>query len=178
MNMAARMESTGQRNRVQISSTTAELIKAAGKANWIERRGEKIEIKGKGYQDTYWLRSDRESPTYSTSVNPSTVPAGGGKGGALSDSEDFHAEQQDGGLSRKSERLVDWNTEVLIRRIKAILEKREKSNDVEVDTNVIRQLRQHVHAIACLYADNPFHNFEVCVQWIIEILASFEECIS
>ena len=150
MNMAARMESTGQRNRVQISSTTAELIKAAGKANWIERRGEKIEVKGKGYQDTYWLRSDRESP-----------PAGD-KGGAQSDSEDFHAEQQDGLLSRKTERLVDWNTEVLIRRIKAILQKREKSNDAEVDMNVIRQLRQHVHAIACLYPDNPFHNFEVC----------------
>ena len=84
--MAARMESTGKRNRVQISRTTADLVTKGGKGHWIEKRAEKIEVKGKGLQDTYWLKSDKASPVYTAS--PSVrVPPKGSFATSLSDDE-------------------------------------------------------------------------------------------
>ena len=167
MNMAARMESTGKRNRVQISSTTADLIVANGKGHWIEKRGEKIEVKGKGFQDTFWLKSEKNSPVYTTSRSVRIPPKGSFATNLTDDEASSDGQQQSGAdsspLTKKTERLVDWNTEVLLRRIKAILQQREKSNDVEIKPIVIKQLRRHVHAIACMYPDNPFHNFEVCL---------------
>jgi class 3 adenylate cyclase len=47
VNTAARMESTGERNRIQVSETTAQLLSAAGKENWISPRNELVAAKGK-----------------------------------------------------------------------------------------------------------------------------------
>ena len=38
VNTAARMESTGKRNRIQVSQTTADLLAEAGKAHWVQPR--------------------------------------------------------------------------------------------------------------------------------------------
>lgn len=48
MNTASRMESTGQRGKVQVSQETADLLVAAGKTSWITPREERIVAKGKG----------------------------------------------------------------------------------------------------------------------------------
>lgn len=48
MNTAARIESTGERGRIQISQDTADLLIAAGKSDWISKRENKINAKGKG----------------------------------------------------------------------------------------------------------------------------------
>lgn len=55
MNLASRMESTGLPGRIQISTDTAELIKAGGKERWIARREHEVMVKGKGEVQTYWL---------------------------------------------------------------------------------------------------------------------------
>jgi Adenylate and Guanylate cyclase catalytic domain len=57
MNTAARMEHTGLANRTHMSATTAELLIAAGKQNWITQREEKTIAKGLGELSTYWLHS-------------------------------------------------------------------------------------------------------------------------
>ena len=48
MNLASRMESTGQPGRIQVSSDTADLLKAAGKDRWVTPRNTMVFVKGKG----------------------------------------------------------------------------------------------------------------------------------
>jgi hypothetical protein len=52
MNTASRMESTGLRDKIQVSQDTADLLVAAGKSNG-EAREEKVA--GKGEMQTYWV---------------------------------------------------------------------------------------------------------------------------
>lgn len=55
VNTAARMESNGEKGRIQVSEQTADLLMEAGKGSWIRPREDKIEAKGKGLLQTYWL---------------------------------------------------------------------------------------------------------------------------
>jgi class 3 adenylate cyclase len=55
VNTAARMESTGQRNRIQCSQSTADQLIVAGKQSWITPREGMIIAKGKGEMQTYWI---------------------------------------------------------------------------------------------------------------------------
>jgi hypothetical protein len=57
VNTAARMESTGERNRIQLSDTTAALMKEAGKGEWIRPREGAVTVKGKGEMRTHWLKA-------------------------------------------------------------------------------------------------------------------------
>eukprot|EP00980_Cylindrotheca_fusiformis_P025951 scaffold14981_cov90-Cylindrotheca_fusiformis.AAC.1 len=59
MNTASRMEHTGERNRIQLSQATADLLKAADLGQWIIPRVSKIFVKGKGDMQTYWLRKSK-----------------------------------------------------------------------------------------------------------------------
>jgi len=45
MNTASRMESTGQRGRIQVSQDTADLLTASGKAEWLTTRNDKVVAK-------------------------------------------------------------------------------------------------------------------------------------
>jgi class 3 adenylate cyclase len=57
VNTAARMESTGVANRIQLSQDTADYLILADKGNWVSPRQEKVVAKGKGQMQTYWLES-------------------------------------------------------------------------------------------------------------------------
>jgi class 3 adenylate cyclase len=48
VNTAARIESNGCRDKIQVSETTADLLIAAGKGSWLKKREDLIEAKGKG----------------------------------------------------------------------------------------------------------------------------------
>eukprot|EP00980_Cylindrotheca_fusiformis_P021519 scaffold8367_cov92-Cylindrotheca_fusiformis.AAC.1 len=54
MNTAARMESSGERSRIQVSQVTADLLTEAGLSRWIIPRSIKMFVKGKGEMQTYW----------------------------------------------------------------------------------------------------------------------------
>eukprot|EP00934_Nitzschia_sp_Nitz4_P004490 Nitzschia sp. Nitz4//scaffold552_size3282//1//2459//NITZ4_009273-RA/size3282-augustus-gene-0.3-mRNA-1//-1//CDS//3329554432//4480//frame0 len=60
VNVAARMESSGDRGRIHISSATAELIKSSGYSKWVKHRGGVL-IRGKGNMDTFWLETYDET---------------------------------------------------------------------------------------------------------------------
>ena len=49
------METTGACDRIQVSQETAELLVAAGRSDWLTPRDAKVEAKGKGELQTYWL---------------------------------------------------------------------------------------------------------------------------
>jgi class 3 adenylate cyclase len=58
VNTASRMESTGRPGAVQISTTSFDQLKAAGKEEWCRAREDVVEAKGKGRLQTYWLVGD------------------------------------------------------------------------------------------------------------------------
>ena len=136
VNTAARMESTGLQNMIQVSQTTADLLKAASKEHWIKPRDEQIFAKGKGYMTTYWLSvgNDQSSSKRSTSSRSQASEGYDSTGKAgLETNADI--------LDEKTKRLVDWNVQVLLRFLKQIVVRRGKSDDFDgIDdwTNVIQ----------------------------------------
>ena len=72
VNTASRMESTGEKSRIQLSSTTATLLRDSGKGHWLKARDDLVEAKGKGKMQTYWLLSDRGQQS-STSKESATL---------------------------------------------------------------------------------------------------------
>ena len=65
VNTAARMESNGSPNRIHVSESTAQLIKAAGKGSWITKRQDLVFAKGKGEMQTYWCEPKSSGSVYS-----------------------------------------------------------------------------------------------------------------
>ena len=59
MNTAARMESTGVKNRIHLSEETATRLKAVGKCSWLEERADEVHAKGKGVMKTYFLNMSK-----------------------------------------------------------------------------------------------------------------------
>ena len=55
INTASRMESNGRPGSIQVSDTTAALLRAAGKSYWLIEREDRIVAKGKGEMKTYWV---------------------------------------------------------------------------------------------------------------------------
>jgi len=169
MNQASRMESTGLRNRIQMSATTAQIIIDSGKGKWIEKRSQKVDVKGKGLQETYFFKQ-----TFQKHGSASASVTSGSSDDAVSvtmvsSNEQTTALLQSLGksISSKTQRLISWNTEVLARRITSILQYRESLLDdgiqqVELSPKVANQLHNYIHDIAFMYRDNSFHNYEVC----------------
>jgi len=109
MNTAARMESNGLPNNIHLSEQTADLLVAAGKANWIVKREDKIVAKGKGELSTWWLNMGGLSKASSQSS---------GGSGKDSDTNTFDSKTKKltieaPSINDRSERLVKWHTDIL-----------------------------------------------------------------
>jgi len=104
VNTAARMESTGMANFIQVSQSTADLLIAAKKEYWLEVRTEKVDVKGEGMMQTYWVdpRSALSVSSHS-SVTDTTV------------AENVH----------RNERLIYWCTEVMAQLLVKVVARRE-----------------------------------------------------
>ena len=61
MNTAARMESTGEKEMIQISQATADLLIAAGKTHWLTPREDVVIAKGKGEMHTLLDQTEKRS---------------------------------------------------------------------------------------------------------------------
>eukprot|EP00980_Cylindrotheca_fusiformis_P000969 scaffold265_cov131-Cylindrotheca_fusiformis.AAC.4 len=58
MNTASRMESSGERDHIQVTQATADLLKEAGFKKWLVPRSSRIHVKGKGEMQTFWVRKN------------------------------------------------------------------------------------------------------------------------
>lgn len=181
------MESTGSRNRIQVSHTTAAEIEKLGKGHWLTKREDVVIAKGKGVMETYWLTpaAQEDSPV---GVSPPMNKAV---------------------TMDKQNRLIDWCVEVLLDKLRQIQALRQglflaqtssydalvykpqegktcmdevqevmelppynpkaasilasmNHQEIEIDQEVEDQLRQFVSILAQAYRSNSFHNFEVC----------------
>jgi hypothetical protein len=73
MNMTARIETSGAKNRIHLSSDTADLLRKAGLEHWTMEREDKVSLKGKGVNiTTYWLNQGATASSYVASVCSST----------------------------------------------------------------------------------------------------------
>lgn len=163
MNVAARMESTGIRDRIQLSSGTAKLLIKAGKEHWIEKRDGKVDVKGKGCQETYFVRGVTGKETSGSKAATVDTNLSSSNDSDQPESTVKAVENTNAVDSEKTARLIDWNTDVLSRRIIAILKHQVSDSTmvdhVELSPTAVKQLRHFVQIIASMYNENPFHNF-------------------
>lgn len=116
MNTASRMESTGERGKIQLSQETTDLLIAAGKSNWVSLRDSTVVAKGKGELQTYWLA---QHPYHSSEVGSSDDADATQRSEAELDASTPFVT-----ASAKSSRLIDWNVDVLLRLLKQIVARR------------------------------------------------------
>ncbi len=116
VNVAARVESTGLRNKVHLSSDTADLLMAAGKEHWLKKRPELVSGKGKGSMQTYWLQSPGETNAENDAEESALQSKVVNKNISLDDLEDA--------LPPKVKRLVSWNVEILKKLLLQIVAKK------------------------------------------------------
>ena len=224
VNTASRMETSGQRRKIHLSSATAELLKNDGKDHWVTPRQETVYVKGKGEIQTFWLNtkamfSDAKKTKNSIdrrSREDEMIPIEEGtdetENGSDLDLDEVelkngHARSSDSQVEEdpsKIERLVEWNVEILKRLLQQIvaaridsganktslnvieekigteatvleefqpiislkrfgpedLNKRKDPKTIDLGETVVSQLREFIAAIASMYRNNPFHNFE------------------
>jgi Adenylate and Guanylate cyclase catalytic domain len=106
------MESTGERGRIQLSQSTADLIMLSGKGQWLVPRNEIVTAKGKGSMQTFWL--EMNSPKVAgrntiTGQSTESLPM------ELGGSESSDAQNS------KNARSISWMTEVLLDYVKQIV---------------------------------------------------------
>lgn len=187
VNLAARMESSCEHGKIQVSSETARILTEAGKAAWLTKRKEKVDLKGIGLAETYWLRiRPARKRVADSDLSMSSIS-----------SMDTDATGED------MDRLLDWVVDVVRPLLCQVIARRKQSsssgstelcgcvtilneNDTyldqvkeivalpefegletngeleeELNSTVEKQLFGFVASIADLYNnDNPFHNFQ------------------
>ena len=145
VNTASRIETTGQRDRVHLSEQTVKYLKAAGHFDWYVRREDAVQAKGKGLINTYWLilddgdRIDASEGAYLededsfSDVEDDVILVADDQSSVKSEKKknksDVHKSSalsvMDASTARKIERLVAWNTELLLQLLKHIVARRD-----------------------------------------------------
>lgn len=118
VNTASRMESTGTRNRIQLSEATRQGLVEAGKSHWAVPREDKVVAKGKGEMQTYWLNVGQAFSQTSRSSDTNVSEDDGVE-------VDIIEMQNKKKLCRKDDRLAQWNTEQLLKVLKRMKVKRQ-----------------------------------------------------
>ena len=176
MNTASRIESSGMPNRIHVSQEYADMLIAANKAKWLSKREDSIAAKGKGELQTYWLhlggggpgstRSSSNGGAVSISAGSDDMDEMSEKGGMeLHDKMDILQKSSKlAELSVKSQRLVEWNSSVLLEKLKEVVAQRNAGlpdkQHMAITPEVTEQLTQYVSEVARRYHENPFHNYE------------------
>lgn len=113
--------STGIKDKIQVSQDTCDLLKEAGKDHWIQARAGPVNAKGKGTLNTFWVNPSAKRALSSSGSGTDTSEASN-----LALSFGLHCNI----FNEKQERLVDWMTEMLSETIKKVVAMRKgKSSD-------------------------------------------------
>eukprot|EP00526_Cylindrotheca_closterium_P004007 CAMPEP_0113645796 /NCGR_PEP_ID=MMETSP0017_2-20120614/24155_1 /TAXON_ID=2856 /ORGANISM="Cylindrotheca closterium" /LENGTH=1160 /DNA_ID=CAMNT_0000557583 /DNA_START=12 /DNA_END=3494 /DNA_ORIENTATION=- /assembly_acc=CAM_ASM_000147 len=129
VNTCARVETTGERNKIHLSKDTADLLTQVGKSHWIMPRNDKVYAKGKGEIQTFWMRNLQTEDGVSTAdgkprsdhVLPSSFSQSKRRV-ALNGTIERRPQDLN---QRKFDRLVNWNVDVLTTLLKQVVERRE-----------------------------------------------------
>lgn len=149
VNVASRMESTGVRNRIQLSENSATLLREKGKGKWIKPREDSVLLKGKGSMNTFWLetklesrkryskykknksQSQHENKSQMDLINEEEEEEEDTEVDLDDDEENPDESHPDYQAAAKTERLVQWNAEVLGQLLQQILAARDASAPID-----------------------------------------------
>jgi hypothetical protein len=106
------------RGRIQVSQTTADLIRSAGKGSWVQPREDTVVAKGLGALQTFWFEQETKAETVNSS-DGSITSATGSEGDTPAIKQTEVTKRMD--LESKHGRHVDWMTEVLSDYVKKIV---------------------------------------------------------
>eukprot|EP00980_Cylindrotheca_fusiformis_P010899 scaffold2482_cov116-Cylindrotheca_fusiformis.AAC.9 len=123
MNTTARMESSGERSRIQISQATADLLTEAGLARWLIPRSSKIFVKGKGEMQTYWVTKTNKIQSKAADLKTEMLTLDEGAETEESSETGEEGDKNPLGIDGMSriERLVEWNVEILTSLLKQVV---------------------------------------------------------
>lgn len=129
VNTAARIETTGQRSRIHMSMDTAEQLRGAGKGHWVKERNEVVSAKGKGEMQTCWLDMDDHDDPHKEAKDEAASSEDDFSLGDAQEDEFEKFEMKDIGLDSddfdvRTQRLVSWNAELLLKLLKQIVARR------------------------------------------------------
>lgn len=168
MNTTARIETTGQKNKIHVSQETGDLLIAAGKGHWLRDREDKVHAKGKGELTTYWLNvksSDGQSSSGSSDKDASEYDAhvDVAKYAEVKEAKPDQNENvaEDGGfLPQKHLRLVDWNAEILAKILREVVVRRESSG---IAPSSVAELRKA--------ETDLLHSGKIVIEEVEEVIA-------
>jgi hypothetical protein len=142
VNTAARIESTGVKNRIHLSQETANLLFASEKKNWVIPRDDMVIAKGKGQMKTFWLIPSGYKPDeYKKSLLDSGVKKAMSERGTEGVIPSLTEE------STKILRLVDWTGEVLKRLLKQVVANRALQETAHISSeSEIRSAEEAIFA--------------------------------
>jgi 3'5'-cyclic nucleotide phosphodiesterase/Adenylate and Guanylate cyclase catalytic domain len=133
VNTAARMESTGERDKIQCSASTADLLRQGGKGHWIKPRDKLVHAKGKGELQTFWVdtstfprrRSNASTCSLQSSDSNGASNANGPPGNSVIWGAQDEEIPEDMAQRIKHQRLIDYNTDLLCQHLKHIVARRK-----------------------------------------------------
>ena len=120
MNVCARLEAHGSRGRIHTSKETADLITKAGKGDWLERRVDLLNVKGKGTMETFFVNVSGGRAGSVVSKGSSTLPG-------IENTHKYGPPMAC--LGERTQRLVDWNVEMLLQLMKQVVASRPARSD-------------------------------------------------
>ena len=133
------MESTGEKNMIQVSQDTADLLTSAGKGHWLVARDNPVSAKGKGLVQTYWLQPNKRRPSMNTASMRLSVKGSSDGCTMSSEGEDIEVHRAlsrswknitiENGVSIAKERLIRWNAAILESFLLKIVEQRNAKGD-------------------------------------------------
>lgn len=138
VNTAARMESTGVRDKIQISESTYKLLVEAGKMAWVKPRADVVLAKGKGNMKTYWLDPTSRGGSGSNGDSPSCAGESASDAASSAMTKDLQLPTPASSLrvkktaeaDQKQDRLVNWIVDMLhehIRKVVSLRPERSRS---------------------------------------------------
>lgn len=154
MNTASRIESTGQKHKIQLSEDVFKYLEAAGKAHWVIPREGGVKAKGKGELQTYWLKLGGDSVS-----SDSTGIADEPRGDEMKSTSRRHSLLGNNILdpilwktetNSTDERLVDWNTDVLMSLLTNVVASRTDDHAVEQAIQPVQSRDIPIHEVAAV----------------------------
>ena len=150
------MESTGLPQKIQISQQTAELLYASDKGRWIVRRQDTVVAKGKGELTTYWLLYNNNTKSRTASSNNETSDASDDVSASSAESMMEAVEEEEEEIRRhtdfsaRTSRLVDWNKDLLLKLLKAVVARRQAMNRNTDTTKVVEIIGRRDRGVTVL----------------------------
>jgi class 3 adenylate cyclase len=150
VNTTARLEGSGMKNRIHLSQETANLLIADGKEHWLTPRESRVDAKGKGLMQTYWVYTEGDSAN-STAFSTAFSSSGG-------NSPLLRRNSQDLGkvipvVSKSTNRNVDWTVEILVSFLKEVEARRQSIGANKDSLEAIKAAERQIQESDCVPFD-------------------------